>query len=42
MGKNRAGKGITGRQQAIKAAQPAATRPTRKGAPGKLVGKAEA
>ena len=42
MGKNRAGKGITSRQQAIKAAQPAATRPTRKGAPGKLVGKAEA
>jgi hypothetical protein len=42
MGKNRAGKGITGRQQAIKAAQPAAARPTRKGAPGKLVGKAEA
>eukprot|EP01044_Picomonas_judraskeda_P000852 COSAG03_NODE_42_length_17101_cov_8.739031_5_plen_499_part_00 len=42
MGKNRAGKGITSRQQAIKAAQPVAARPTRKGAPGKLVGKAEA
>lgn len=42
MGKNRAGKGITSRQQAIKAAQPAAARPTRRGAQGKLVGKAEA
>ena len=42
MGKNRAGKGITSRQQAIKAAKPQEARPKRRGAPGKLVGKAEA
>ena len=42
MGKNKAGKGITSRQQAIKAAKPEETRPTRRGAQGKLVGKAEA